>query len=357
MGESQEKILLSIIIPVYNVELYLKDCLASVFGQDLNNCEVICVDDGSTDKSSEILEEFFNNSQITCPCYVFHKKNGGASSARNYGIQKASGQYLCFVDSDDTLLPDAIVCYKEKILKKHSDIYYVDCVITQYGERIDELRENEYPLIKASDFYRYTWIEEHKVLQGFTFCHIFSRSWFLKNNLHYHEGIVYEDFLLQQEASFCEGSVLLLHVQNPTYCYRIFREGSQTAKGVMKNFKDRQFVARYVDKKMRLQGIEDVWRSHSLLDFYFGGLHEAFISGNIRNRNLFFDKKDCEIMSRGILTQRERNHYLLLRLNFTLACRYRAGVCRPMIRRLINICFSLLNYLLPHWLIRSERFE
>ena len=90
--------LLSVIIPVYNVKPYLEKCINSVLLQDYDNIEIIVVDDGSTDGSSELCEEL---SKLDERIYVFHKKNGGLSSARNYGLERAKGQWIAFVDSDD----------------------------------------------------------------------------------------------------------------------------------------------------------------------------------------------------------------------------------------------------------------
>ncbi|MDR2409276.1 MAG: glycosyltransferase, partial [Bacteroidales bacterium] len=92
----------SIIIPVYNVEKYLAECLDSAIGQTLRDIEIICVDDGSTDHSPEILDEYVKkDSRIT----VLHQSNGGPSKARNTGIDIATGEYILFLDSDDTIKP------------------------------------------------------------------------------------------------------------------------------------------------------------------------------------------------------------------------------------------------------------
>ena len=90
--------LISVVIPVYNVEKYLRQCLDSVLNQTYNYFEVIMVDDGSTDSSYDICLEY---SERDDRFKSFHKENGGASSARNYALDKATGEYLFFLDSDD----------------------------------------------------------------------------------------------------------------------------------------------------------------------------------------------------------------------------------------------------------------
>ena len=98
----------SIIIPVYNVEKYLRDCLDSVLGQSFSDWEAICVNDGSTDHSASILEEYASRDiRIT----VISQPNGGLSAARNTGMNAAKGDYVIFLDSDDWLEADALKTY------------------------------------------------------------------------------------------------------------------------------------------------------------------------------------------------------------------------------------------------------
>lgn len=92
--------MVSVVIPVYNSEDYLEECIKSVLGQTYRDLEIILIDDGSSDRSAAVCEEF---SKIDNRVIVFHKKNGGPGAARNLGIKFASGEYIGFVDSDDTV--------------------------------------------------------------------------------------------------------------------------------------------------------------------------------------------------------------------------------------------------------------
>lgn len=100
MGKSP---LVTVIVPVYNTAPYLKECFASISSQTYQRLEIIAVDDGSTDGSSELLDEI---AEKDIRIKVVHKDNGGVSSARNKGLALAHGEYISFVDSDDTLEPD-----------------------------------------------------------------------------------------------------------------------------------------------------------------------------------------------------------------------------------------------------------
>lgn len=96
---------ISVIIPVYNVEKYLRECVDSVLAQTYTNLEIMLIDDGSTDSSGEICDEYAGkDGRIR----VIHQKNGGVSTARNYGIEHSSGDYLIFMDSDDIMHPQYV---------------------------------------------------------------------------------------------------------------------------------------------------------------------------------------------------------------------------------------------------------
>lgn len=110
---------LSIIVPVYNTEEYLRECIDSLVSQDWSDVEIICVNDGSTDHSAEILERFRrSDSRIN----VIHQENRGLSGARNSGLRAATGDYVCFVDSDDILMPSACRRLALECLGKDPDL-------------------------------------------------------------------------------------------------------------------------------------------------------------------------------------------------------------------------------------------
>ncbi len=111
--------LISVIIPVYNVEKYINKCVDSVISQTYKNIEIILVDDGSTDNSSIICDEY---KEIDDRIIVVHKKNGGLSDARNVGIENSKGQYICFIDSDDYIASNFIYELYQTLKITNSDI-------------------------------------------------------------------------------------------------------------------------------------------------------------------------------------------------------------------------------------------
>jgi glycosyltransferase involved in cell wall biosynthesis len=111
--------LISVIVPVYNVEKYIAVCIVSILNQTYRNLELILVDDGSTDKSGEICDEYAGKDRRVIVC---HKTNGGVASSRNTGIGMAKGRYICFIDSDDFVRGDYLEKLHTAILKSDSDM-------------------------------------------------------------------------------------------------------------------------------------------------------------------------------------------------------------------------------------------
>lgn len=117
--ENSRKPEVSIIVPVYNVEKYLRECLESIESQTFKDWECVVVDDGATDRSGEICDEFARRD----PRFkVLHVKNGGLASARNKGIREAQGRFIAFCDSDDWFAPDAIEKMHDLIVSADADV-------------------------------------------------------------------------------------------------------------------------------------------------------------------------------------------------------------------------------------------
>ena len=112
-------VVISVIVPVYNAEKYLSRCIDSILVQRFNDLELLLIDDGSKDGSGKICDEFAEKDKRI---KVFHKVNGGVSSARNYGLEKSNGEYVTFVDADDYLLPETIT---EQLLSGNYDLIQI----------------------------------------------------------------------------------------------------------------------------------------------------------------------------------------------------------------------------------------
>lgn len=156
--------LISIIVPIYNVEQYLNQCLQSVCSQSYDNLEIILVDDGSSDRSSELCDEWAEkDSRI----HVIHKQNGGLSDARNTGISCAKGEYIAFVDSDDWIEKDMYQKLWSELQQNNAQI--AACKIVKVFEATSEeqkiyskqkiftSKEALQTLLKGQDFCAVAW--------------------------------------------------------------------------------------------------------------------------------------------------------------------------------------------------------
>lgn len=189
----------SVIIPVYNVEKYLEECIDSVLSQTYQNIEIILVDDGSTDSSGQICDRYAEkNTNI----YVIHQKNGGLSAARNSGLNKADSKYIYFLDSDDYIADDTI----EKLLSiaenDNSDIVFFDA--NSFVEDSDEEIKQNYR--RNNSYVTNLGIDVFSQLQQNDEFHssvplLFIRREFLeKSNINFYPGIYYEDMIFTFEA-------------------------------------------------------------------------------------------------------------------------------------------------------------
>ena len=178
--------LISVIVPCYNVEKYLRKCVDSILNQTYRNLEVILVDDGSPDGSPAICDEYAKNESRVV---VFHKENGGLSDARNYGIVRAKGEYITFIDSDDFVDKDYVE-YMYTLLKKYKTKMSI-CqhrVCISNGKTIDlNLTGDELISVERC-------IERmlyHDVIDVSAWAKLYHRSLF--SHVHYPKGKVYED--------------------------------------------------------------------------------------------------------------------------------------------------------------------
>ncbi len=214
----------SVIIPVYNVENYLKQCLDSVVNQTLKDIEIICIDDGSTDNSVNILKEYAaKDDRIK----VIHQENKGLGGARNTGIKNAHAPYLFFIDSDDWILVDCLEKLYNKITLVDADIciyglkkyeeqskeYIIDDYfgLSLYGDCINKLCT--YKDIKSSIFERFG-----AVLK------FYNREFFIKNDLFYEEGVYFEDVVPHVKSIILASTIVFLDER--LYIYRCDRTDS-----------------------------------------------------------------------------------------------------------------------------------
>lgn len=214
----------SVIVPVYNAEKYLSQCVDSILAQTLNDIEIILVDDGSTDSSANMCDDYQKrDSRVK----VIHKSNGRAAAARNAGMNIAQGDYIAFVDSDDWISPDMY----EKMLEIGAEVCLCDYIRFQNDKNFPFTQPNI-----QNGLYDKTQIRQeiypHLVMDGVEFpitisnwAMLIKRDIIIKNNLSYREDIlISEDAPFGSEVLYCANTFAYLKEQY-FYHYRI-TEGS-----------------------------------------------------------------------------------------------------------------------------------
>lgn len=207
-----ENKLISVIVPVYNVEKYLRQCLNSILVQTYRNLEILLIDDGSPDRCGQICDEYAEKDpRIT----VFHTPNRGLSAARNLGIEHAHGDYIGFVDSDDWIEPDMFETLLRKAEETDADI--VTCRFYQeYTNRTEKFPspENEFT-VEGAEVLR-TYLLNHTICQD-AWNNLYKASLF--TGIRYPEGRDFEDIatkycLLQKAEKLVYLPACLLHYRN-----------------------------------------------------------------------------------------------------------------------------------------------
>lgn len=225
--------LFSVIVPVYNVEKYLDICVESVLSQTIEDFELILIDDGSTDKSGQMCDEY---SKKDSRVKVIHKENSGASGARNLGIDNASGDYVMFLDSDDFWnRDDSLKLLAEKINLQNSDIVIFGCtdwnmntnetVVSRSGYDLDLINKGD---VKESLHY----LLSKKMLPGGPTIFTVKRSIVEDSQIRFHLGIQDEDYdFVLNIFNSCKH---ISAIDEPFYTYRKGREGSITGSSNIK---------------------------------------------------------------------------------------------------------------------------
>ena len=196
---SKNSIDLSIIVPVYNIQKYIGKCLESILKIRNIDYEVLVINDGSPDDSQKIIDEYCQkNSRVKS----FIKENGGLSSARNYGMKKAQGEYIWFVDGDDLIVASEF----EKLFKKIEGLD-LDVVLGNFINFFDEnkieikKRENfkkleNLPILTGKEYFDFT--DNENLFEVTVWRNIYKREFLLEKNIFFENGLIFEDELFSR---------------------------------------------------------------------------------------------------------------------------------------------------------------
>lgn len=297
----EEKILISVIVPVYNVEKYLKRCIESILQQTFKEFELLLIDDGSTDLSGKICDE---SSEDDKRIIVYHKKNGGLSDARNYGINRAKGKYVTFIDSDDYIGPTFLE-YLHKSCQKYNAMIAVGASFFSYSEDLDCFNEHE-----NSTFECYTSEEAikeiclNKKFGMSAWGKLYDKKLF--DSIQFPIGVLYEDlqttpYLIHKcnKIVYCQGATYywyqrkgsIMHSYN--YKNNVWYEAAdQFVKFVMLNYSDlyEYAICRYVN------------------DSFWNVVQRIALTDNCYNNIIYAREQCCFYWKKGL-----KNKYLKAR--------------------------------------------
>ena len=328
--------LLSIIIPVYSVENYLRECLDSLLQQDLTACEVLCVNDGSTDGSLAILQEYQGAHPDVFK--VFTQTNQGQAVARNKALDEAQGEFVVFLDSDDYYLPNAIPTIMNHITKyPHMDVFYWDCAITTEGNRYYTLPHVSPVEQQIIEYYDWEYDQYTTTPAGCVWGGAYRKAFLDKYHLRMRPGVYYEDELFIFSIFTCQGNVLALHLNQPFYYYRTGRDGSTVTSLREKNFRDRMTVTREMNNILQQSQCITEARQHKIFSMYLQNIIEGYQHGFIALVTKMLTKEDLAIMSVGAMSQHEKKLLRLIKISPRLMAAYKTNHLPSLIRRFINI--------------------
>lgn len=242
--------LVSVVVPIYNVEKYLEKCVESLRAQTYKNIEIILVDDGSPDHCGKMCDEYAGeDTRIK----VIHKKNGGLSDARNAGLEAASGKYILFTDSDDYVKKDLIEKCVDWAEKDQCDIVIFDFIRVEEGLK-------EITTLEIEDSGTYSLRGEPRLLFGSPSAvnKLFRRDLFVKTEIRFPVGKYYEDLGTTPKLLLMAERIGYL---KEAFYYYMIRSGSiMTGAKVDKNYQDRTAM---------INQVLDFFKEHGAYETYY----------------------------------------------------------------------------------------
>ena len=250
--------LVSVIVPVYNVELYIQQCLDSLVNQTLFDIEIICVNDKTEDNSIQLIKDIYSTDPRIS--IYEHTKNMGLSAARNTGMSYAIGEFLYFMDSDDILDLNALeICYniartyKVDIVTFDAEVFFEDDDLRSHPAAIPRYDRQfvikDCNLFSGRDFFEFTF--NQNVYRPNIVLHFYRRDFIYSNNLVFKEGLLYEDELFTIQAYFSPS--IITYCNNKFFKRRIRANSIMTKQVKSKNIFDLMLISDYIFDMIKLE--------------------------------------------------------------------------------------------------------
>lgn len=302
--------LISIIVPIYKVENYLKRCIDSILNQTYTNLEIILVDDGSPDNCGIICDEY---AKQDCRVKVIHKKNGGLSDARNCGIKVSTGEYLIFVDSDDYILKNMCETLLKNALENNADI--VSCnfkeVYLNGQEKINKQSQNQQISIVSNAEAIYRYFVKNDLDMNVVWNKIYKKNIFLGDNkIEFPVGRLHEDDFTVYKLYYYANKVVIIN----DILYNYFkREESITGNFSRRNIFDKidAVIEQYNFFEDKENDLKDMTKIRCIDSYVFllKLKNKMLLNERILNKKFFVLKKYILDNEKNIL----RNPYINLK--------------------------------------------
>ena len=280
--------LISIIIPIYKVEKYLRKCIESVINQTYKNLEIILIDDGSPDNCNSICDEY---QKIDDRIIVVHQKNRGVSNARNIGLNIASGEYIGFVDGDDYIARDMYETLYNVMQENNAQMSVCNFYIEKQGEMfIQHKIDNGIKVFNQQEAIREMLLD--RIIRGYLWTKLYKKECF--HNLRFPEGKNYEDVAISIKV--LENIEKVVYINTPKYYY-LYRDDSIDREKSKKSITDVLEIAyeRYQYVKEKYPGLA----KYNIYSFIFRIIGEYYVMKHKWYLDLYYNIEYTDII-RGI---------------------------------------------------------
>lgn len=325
----------SLILPVYNVEKYVKRCVNSLLRQEYTDYEIILVDDGSTDSSGSICDKLADkNNNI----FAYHKENGGLSDARNYGMDRAKGNYILFIDSDDWVDEKLLISLHNHLNKSNVDILkfgfqkmqegnYKNTFFSYFNIGVYDRRQIEETILPYTIGPKRLFCYEQNACKS-VWSHVYSLNFLRENNIRFvsEREILNEDYLFNLHTLLYAKSLEVTHY---ILYYYDYREGSLSKRYITNEFERKLKLHREYKLLLERNGLferyETPYYSECVNGFYACISNECCCWNEtskyaVQNIKKILNCKECEISllkcKRSNMNLKGKVIYWLMRLKF-----------------------------------------
>lgn len=325
----------SLILPVYNVEKYVKRCVNSLLRQEYTDYEIILVDDGSTDSSGSICDKLADkNNNI----FAYHKENGGLSDARNYGMDRAKGNYILFIDSDDWVDEKLLISLHNHLNKSNVDILkfgfqkmqegnYKNTFFSYFNIGVYDRRQIEETILPYTIGPKRLFCYEQNACKS-VWSHVYSLNFLRENNIRFvsEREILNEDYLFNLHTLLYAKSLEVTHY---ILYYYDYREGSLSKRYITNEFERKLKLYREYKLLLERNGLFERYETpyySECVDGFYACISNECCCWNetskyaVQNIKKILNCKECEISllkcKRSNMNLKGKVIYWLMRLKF-----------------------------------------